>query len=532
MKKIFTRMMVLAALTLSSLAAMAQETTDYTSFIANADLTGTDGWNAAGTKGIDGSGIVKCGNNAVFDFSQTIANLPAGQYKLTAKAAYRYSGSEQDEYDAMQAGVVTKNATLYATVGDQTATTLVCNRYDGASATDYANGNGSVVVNGLYVPNSSNAVKAWFEAGHYVNEVLFDMPAEGSVTIGIAKSAEPDAGDYTVIGPFTLTRLGDVAGEPQILEQTIDHDRMATQGYTPSIATVDFTAAKEFLGVDALTTGMLYIEKPNGELILFNANNSAADGYDGWFNGEGAPEKWGSNTKVCVKFFQAIPDGKFEICDMNGADEVGKTYTVRWQLVNGEKAVRYTINVNFIEYVQPVYTPEIIDIVDVDVTMKPATAYEGLTAAFDADAIASTLGLTTLSDASEYIVNNTDGNFVENSTDGWRNADGDAARWGTSAGMVCVKVNDPASGIINYLGTIDETYQEGATYTAKWGFVNDQEKAVVLRVNILFTDGIADGITAVESAPTSAPVFNLAGQKVTNAVKGLYIVNGRKVVMK
>lgn len=532
MKKIFTRMMVLtAALTFSSVAMTAQET-DYTSYIVNADLTGTNGWNADGTKGIDGSGIVKCGNNAVFDFSQTIANLPAGQYKLTAKAAYRYSGSEQDEYDAMQTDAVTKNAKLYATVGEETVSTLVMNRYDGASTTDYANGSGSVMVNGLYVPNSSNAVKAWFEAGQYVNEVTFDMPADGSVTIGIAKSAQPEVGDYTVIGPWTLTRLGDVPGEAQILEQTIDHERMAGQGYTPSIATVDFTAAKEFLGVDVLNTGMLYIEKPNGELILFNANNGAADGYDGWFNGEGAPEKWGSNTKVCVKFFQAIPDGKFEICDMNGADEVGKTYTVKWQLVNGEKAVRYTINVNFIPYVQPVYTPEIIGVVDVDVTMKPATAYEGSTAMFDAAEIATMLGLGSLADADEYIVNVTDGNFVDNTTDGWRNADGDAATWGSSAGMVCVKCNNPASGTIDYLGAIDDTHQEGATYTAKWGFVNAEEKAVVLRVNILFTDGVADGIAAVEGTSAPVQVFNLAGQKVEKAVKGLYIVNGRKVVMK
>ena len=164
--------------------------------------------------------------------------------------------------------------------------------------------------------------------------------------------------------------------------------------------------------------------------------------------------------------------------------------------------------------------------------MKPATAYEGSTATFDAAEIATMLGLGSLADADEYIVNVTDGNFVDNTTDGWRNADGDAATWGSSAGMVCVKCNNPASGTIDYLGAIDDTHQEGATYTAKWGFVNAEEKAVVLRVNILFTDGVADGIAAVEGTSEPVQVFNLAGQKVEKAVKGLYIVNGRKVVMK
>ena len=54
----------------------------------------------------------------------------------------------------------------------------------------------------------------------------------------------------------------------------------------------------------------------------------------------------------------------------------------------------------------------------------------------------------------------------------------------------------------------------------------------MLRVNILFTDGVADGIAAIEGTSAPVQVFNLAGQKVEKAVKGLYIVNGRKVVIK
>ena len=194
---------------------VAPVSTDYTSYIANADLKGEGGFDATGTKGIDGSGIVKVGNNAQFDFKQTIANLPAGKFKLTAQAAYRYSGSEAAEAEAIAAGTETKFAKLYATVGTTTVDTLVQNRYDGASETDYANGNGSTSVNEKFVPNSSDAVKAWFAAGKYVNEVVFNLPADGAVTIGIVKTAQPEAGDYTVIGPWTLTRIGDAEAEPE-----------------------------------------------------------------------------------------------------------------------------------------------------------------------------------------------------------------------------------------------------------------------------------------------------------------------------
>ena len=193
---------------------------DYTSYIVNADLTAAEiGWNAEGTKTSDykeGSGIVKAGNNAQFDFKQTIANLPAGKYKVTAQAAYRYSGSEADEYAAIAAGTPTKFAKLYATVGKNTVDTLVQNRYDGASETNYlGQDDGVATVNEKFVPNSSDAVKAWFAAGQYVNEVVFNIAEEGPVTIGIVKTAQPEAGDYTVIGPWTLTRLGDAEIEPE-----------------------------------------------------------------------------------------------------------------------------------------------------------------------------------------------------------------------------------------------------------------------------------------------------------------------------
>lgn len=184
--------------------------TDYTDHIVNADLTGTDpkGFDDAGTKGINGSGIVKCGNKAQFDFKQTIS-LPAGKYKLEAQAAYRYGDNEQAEYDAMQGNQATKFAYLYATIGENTVSTFVQNRYDGASDEDYATGSGSTVVNGKYVPNSSDAVQAWFNAGQYVNEVTFNLTAEGNVTIGVVLGESPSPSDYTVIGPWKLTRLGD-----------------------------------------------------------------------------------------------------------------------------------------------------------------------------------------------------------------------------------------------------------------------------------------------------------------------------------
>lgn len=184
---------------------------DYTSYIVNADLSTTDAWNAEGTKGISG-GMVKVGSGSVFDFSQTIT-LPAGQYKMTAQAAYRYSGAEQSEYEAILAGTQTHYAKLYAETADGKVEVNVQNRWEGASETDYVANEGSATVNNLFVPNSSAAVKTWFDNGKYVNELVFNVYEDGQVKIGIAKTETPEVGDYVNIGAWTLTRLGDAVEE-------------------------------------------------------------------------------------------------------------------------------------------------------------------------------------------------------------------------------------------------------------------------------------------------------------------------------
>lgn len=207
--------------------AVAEEV-DYTNSIVNADLSTKDAWNTEGTKGIK-DGMVKVGSQAVYDFSQTIT-IPAGQYKLTAKAVYRYGSDEQAEYDAIKAGTDTHKTKLYVQTSAETFEANVFNRCEGASETDYAAGSGSVTVNGLFVPNSSAAVQAWFDADQYVNELVFNVLEEGQVKIGIT-TTDGVSGDYVNIGAWTLTRTGDAqnTGEGDDTN-TIDVDKTSLVG--------------------------------------------------------------------------------------------------------------------------------------------------------------------------------------------------------------------------------------------------------------------------------------------------------------
>ena len=189
---------------------------DYTSCIVNADLATGEGWNTDGVKSVS-DGMAKVSSGATFNFCQTIS-LPAGQYKMTAKAAYRYGADEQAEYNAIEAGDETHLVKLYAETATYKYEGNVQNRYEGASETDYAAGEGSVTVNSLFVPNSSNAVKAWFDADQYVNVLVFNVQEDGEIKIGIANVGNNPGGEYTNIGAWTLTRLGDAEADPETEE--------------------------------------------------------------------------------------------------------------------------------------------------------------------------------------------------------------------------------------------------------------------------------------------------------------------------
>ena len=161
--------------------------------------------------------------------------------------------------------------------------------------------------------------------------------------------------------------------------------------------------------------------------------------------------------------------------------------------------------------------------------------YSGVTATFDAAAAATALGLSSLAEAEQYILNVTTGNLVSNTTDGWRDANGDAAAWGAENG-VCVKINDPASGLVDFIGQMPgSTYTAGQTYTAKWAFVHEG-KAVVIEVVITFVDGSGIENLATDKAVTVYTVGGRAIQTTVSGVnaleKGIYIVNGKKVYVK
>ena len=468
---------------------------------AQANNALADGWEGT-SFGSASDGVSEYWNKAAAEFHQTI-NLPAGDYKLSVVALQR------------------TDMTGYVYAGE-TQTTIA------QVASDVA--------------NSRAQAAAWFAAGNGVNEVRFSLAEAGDVTIGL--QADADNGDHwTVWQGFKLELLA--AGEVQedVLELALNVDRYPGMAYTVTEATVGLAEAQAFLGVDELTTDMLTFVNPDGSEIDYATYTTI--NYDGWCNAEGVATTWGENTAICVKFFQAIPDGAYEICDMNGADEVGKTYSVKWALSANGKKVVYTINVTFVEKPAPVINNlaevKVADTQTVALTSELGKSYEGLSASVDIDAIVAKLGVESVSDLAIFAVASDgalDDNYKLGTTDGWRNADGDWQGWGENA-RFCVKVDFAAEADqIQYVGGMDgqnttAEWENPASYKARFVFVNLKSEdldAVVLEVTLTYT--VPDGINSI-AADGNATIFDLNGRKVSKVQRGgIYIINGKKAAVK
>lgn len=275
---------------------------------------------------------------------------------------------------------------------------------------------------------------------------------------------------------------------------------------------------------------------------IVNADDTCVENTtDGWRDKDGNAAGWGSGEgMVCVK----INDPASGIVDYIGAiDEThvqGDTYVARWAFVNETVAVVINVNIAFVNS-----NPTSVFVGDEEIPVcgtwtSPVevfekTVYSGDTTTFDAAAVAEALGIGSIADAQAYILNLTTGQCVENTTDGWRNGYGDAAGWGTSASMMCVKIQDPASGIIDYIGAIDETHvkAENPGYVASWAFVANGKAYIVntvitfvvdpstlvvvpdpevdmTKVNVLKTASVSSERFATDGYETSAVELNIS----------------------
>lgn len=245
--------------------ASTQNPADITKVIANSDFAtmSSTGWDVIdGTMGFQSGNSVEAGEfyNCTFNLQQALVGLPAGMYRLTSQAFYRYGsdpkakvdGSDQLKYD------VNENAFIYFSdkeipteEGKKVATELPENKQAIKTITalkiaeDKWNDVGlsdagglKKMDDGLYIPDNMVTAQAFFrsDAGSaYDSEPLnFTYNGSSDFRIGLIKNVKNDAtsGDWTIVKNFKLYYLG---GDPTgISEIVTDANAVATKIYNAS----------------------------------------------------------------------------------------------------------------------------------------------------------------------------------------------------------------------------------------------------------------------------------------------------------
>ena len=306
----------------------------------------------------------------------------------------------------------------------------------------------------------------------------------------------------------------------------INVEREVGLGYGVTSYEPDFTAALAYLGIENAT---------DATVVGINADGSeeaapGPGGIDGWCDADGNFIGWGKeDTRICVKFFPSVP--QYEICDMNGADEVGKTYTVKYGLKANGKMATFVINVKFVKSQE-------VELSLSENVIKARVEYETDEVSYverkveltddQVNEIIADLGLASLADATVYGWNPTTEEFVKSyaAYDGWRDANGDFKNWSGNAEVpACVKYTDGKTYLCYNITGCEP--QEIKCY---WAIANDKRAVLV---EITFAYVVPAGINEINADEKADAIFNINGvQIVKPQQKGIYIQNGKKVVIK
>lgn len=366
------------------------------------------------------------------------------------------------------------------------------------------------------------------------NEAMATAP----VTITLSNEiTEP--GTYTVKFDAGLFMLNSGAYNSKATEATfaiipaenlveMNVERIVNLGYAADVVDVDLEAICEKLGIASISEATVW--GVNATTLEYVAD--AMTEYDGWRNAEGDFTKWGNNNKVCYKY---MASGAFELCtEPNNEPALGTEYTAYWAFSTASDTVVLKTNITFVE--APKVEVEVVKTITIEHEEKAGVSFQNTQATFDVAEVAAALGIENLANVETFIVNVTTGEFVANTTDGWRNSQGDATMWGNlDEGSVCVKLADPTSGVFNEIHNYDTSYAEGDTYTAKWAIVYEG-KAVVLDLVIKYVVQVGiNGISAGDVVKTQ--YIGINGAVLNAPAKGVNIVkqtlkNGKVVTSK
>lgn len=254
-----------------------------------------------------------------------------------------------------------------------------------------------------------------------------------------------------------------------------------------------------------------------------------------WLDKDGKSMGWTSDAQSPWGICTSIADGKYTFKAMQyAADPVGTSYSGQFFLVNEDngKMITVTLNYSVVDKIQTV----------TEVGSTSITLPVGETDAevdFNMAPIAEALGTDVATLIGSYsLVGRTAGGVYTNGVDpvgsglmfdnnGACNIDG---------GNIGIQFSADGNKIQTYANVADEL-GEGYTSQAAIGFEvtgdNGEVKIYVIYITFMNANDYATGINGIQqNAKNDGKIYDLSGRQVSKPAHGLYIMNGKKYVVK
>ena len=244
-----------------------------------------------------------------------------------------------------------------------------------------------------------------------------------------------------------------------------------------------------------------------------------------WMNSEGRASVWGdSDAKVGISY---LSDGTFRFFQYPNRNAVGDTFKTQLFLVNTTTNNMITFNIT-LQFVESLVEKEEVGSKALTCVVTPNEEAQDIDLAPVAEALGTTVD-DLLNDDNTYLKGFADGQYSK----GWKaslgvnfNYNGEYDEYGD----MYVYFEKNADGVQLISGCSDEVAED---FSANGQFCFDvNDKVYVFYVNFVSPD-VAAGITNVATEKkNSNAIFDLSGRQVKTPVRGLYIQNGKKFVVK
>lgn len=249
-----------------------------------------------------------------------------------------------------------------------------------------------------------------------------------------------------------------------------------------------------------------------------------------WLDPDGRRSTYGTGAPVGFTYGS---DGTFTFYQLPGANNVGNVFKAQAFLVNPETGAMITFNFS-VTFVESIVQAEIVG--EENITLPVSTKDNNIS--IDLSAVAEKLGVTVddlMNEENKYLRGMTDSGIygeAQNCFDGL--GFGLDGYYDLVSGNTFVAIVEDGDGYVLNVYSNDNAARDFIS-TGKFCFQIDN-KQYVFNVKFVSDEEYAEYVTGIGNVAaktaSSGKVYDLSGRQVTKPARGLYIVDGKKVVLK